>query len=251
MENSELISYLKTVDTATLANAIELLNLRPRSEGFASLDLRCLFPEFGPMCGYAVTAQVETVSLGAPRTEEAYVELFEAVEASPKPAVLVMQEIGGDRDRATHAGEVMATIFTRLGAIGLVSDCGVRDLTGTSAFITSPAAPSPATPVTASSAPAFRSRSPASRFAPAICCMPTRTVSSPSPNPAASGYMNWSIRFWRKSASFLISCAAADSPRRKCEEDSSTRKLSCTRMLTHGGSAWRCVRVWVKGRWDL
>jgi 4-hydroxy-4-methyl-2-oxoglutarate aldolase len=129
MENSELISYLKTVDTATLANAIELLNLRPRSEGFASLDLRCLFPEFGPMCGYAVTAQVETVSLGAPRTEEAYVELFEAVEASPKPAVLVMQEIGGDRDRATHAGEVMATIFTRLGAIGLVSDCGVRDLT--------------------------------------------------------------------------------------------------------------------------
>jgi 4-hydroxy-4-methyl-2-oxoglutarate aldolase len=129
MENTELISYLKAVDTATLANAIELLNLRPRNEGFASLDLRCLFPEFGPMCGYAVTAQVETVTLGAPRTEEAYVELFEAVEASPKPAVLVMQEIGGDRDRATHAGEVMATIFTRLGAIGLVSDCGVRDLT--------------------------------------------------------------------------------------------------------------------------
>jgi len=127
--DAELIAYLKTVDTATLANAIELLNLRPRAEGFASLELRCLFPEFGPMCGYAVTAQVETVTLGAPRTEEAYVELFEAVEASPKPAVLVMQEIGGDRDRATHAGEVMATIFTRLGAIGLVSDCGVRDLT--------------------------------------------------------------------------------------------------------------------------
>ena len=125
----DLIAFLKTVDTATLANAIELLELRPRSEGFASLDLKCLFPEFGPMCGYAVTAQVETVSLGAPKTEEAFVELFEAVERSPHPAVVVMQEIGGDRDRATHAGEVMATIFTRLGAIGLVSDCGVRDLT--------------------------------------------------------------------------------------------------------------------------
>jgi 4-hydroxy-4-methyl-2-oxoglutarate aldolase len=127
--DAELIAYLKTVDTATLANAIELLNLRPRAEGFASLELRCLFPEFGPMCGYAVTAHVETVTLGAPKAEEAYVELFEAVEASPKPAVVVLQEIGGDRDRATHAGEVMATIFTRLGAIGLVSDCGVRDLT--------------------------------------------------------------------------------------------------------------------------
>jgi 4-hydroxy-4-methyl-2-oxoglutarate aldolase len=127
--DTELIAYLKTVDTATLANAVELLNLRPRSEGYASLDLKCLFPEFGPMCGYAVTAHAETVTLGAPKAEEAFVELFEAVERSPKPAVVVMQEIGGDRDRATHAGEVMATIFTRLGAIGLVSDCGVRDLT--------------------------------------------------------------------------------------------------------------------------
>ena len=127
--DTELIAFLKSVDTATLANAAELLNLRPRSEGYASLDLKCLFPDFGPMVGYAVTAQVETVTLGAPKSEEAFVELFEAVERSPKPAVVVLQEIGGDRDRATHAGEIMASIFTRLGAIGLVSDCGVRDLT--------------------------------------------------------------------------------------------------------------------------
>jgi 4-hydroxy-4-methyl-2-oxoglutarate aldolase len=127
--DEKLIAYLKTVDTATLSNAIELLKSRPDSEGFASLELKCLFPEFGPMCGYAVTAQVETVTHGAPKTEEAFVELFEAVERSPKPSIVVMQEIGGDRDRATHSGEVMASVFTRLGAIGLVSDCGVRDLT--------------------------------------------------------------------------------------------------------------------------
>jgi regulator of RNase E activity RraA len=128
-EDEELIAFLKTVDTATVSNAVELLKVRPDAEGFASLDLRCLFPEFGPMCGYAVTAQVETVTHGSPKTEEAFVELFEAVERAPKPSVVVLQEIGGDRDRAAHSGEVMATIFTRLGAIGLVSDCGVRDLT--------------------------------------------------------------------------------------------------------------------------
>jgi regulator of RNase E activity RraA len=128
MADRELIEFLKTVDTATVSNAVELLKARPDSEGFASLELKCLFPEFGPMCGYAVTAQVETVTQGSPKTEEAFVELFEAVERSSKPAVVVLQEIGGDRDRAAHSGEVMATIFTRLGAIGLVSDCGVRDL---------------------------------------------------------------------------------------------------------------------------
>jgi regulator of RNase E activity RraA len=123
-----MIEYLKTVDTPTLSNAIELLDVRPRSEGFAPLQLQCLFPEFGRMAGYAVTAHVETVTAMEPFSGDGYHELFAAVAAAPKPAIVVMQEIGGYGDYAAHCGEVMATIFTRLGAIGLVSDCGVRDV---------------------------------------------------------------------------------------------------------------------------
>ena len=52
----ELLAFLKTVHTDTVSNAIALLKVRPGAEGFASLDLKCLFPEFGPMCGYAITA---------------------------------------------------------------------------------------------------------------------------------------------------------------------------------------------------
>jgi regulator of RNase E activity RraA len=126
--SSSLVEYLKSIDTPTLSNAIEQLHLRPRSEGFTPLQVRCLFPEFGIMCGYAVTAQVETMTEGNPREESGYVQLFEAVERSPKPAVVALQEIGGHPDYATHCGEVMATFFTRLGGIGLVSDCGVRDI---------------------------------------------------------------------------------------------------------------------------
>jgi regulator of RNase E activity RraA len=122
------IEYLKTVDSPTLSNAIEVLKVRPRREGFVPLQIRCLFPEFGRMCGYAVTAQVESVSESEPFDIERFLELYRAVERSPKPAVVVLQEIGGYPDFATHCGEVMATFFTRLGAIGLVSDCGVRDL---------------------------------------------------------------------------------------------------------------------------
>jgi 4-hydroxy-4-methyl-2-oxoglutarate aldolase len=122
------IAYLNTVDTPTLANAIEELKVRPRSDGFAPLGIRCLFSEMGRMCGYAVTAQVETVSRMTPLDRSIFCDLFAAVDASPKPAVVVMQEVGGAPDFATHCGEVMATIFTRLGAIGVVSDCGVRDI---------------------------------------------------------------------------------------------------------------------------
>ena len=122
------IEYLKTVDTPTLSNAIEVLDIRPRESGFTPLQVRCLFPELGRLCGYAVTAQVETVTRMAPLDRGIFTELYRATEASPKPAVIAFQEVGGYPDYAAHCGEVMATFFTRLGAVGLVSDCGVRDI---------------------------------------------------------------------------------------------------------------------------
>jgi regulator of RNase E activity RraA len=126
--NEDRLSYLKSVDSPTLSNAIEELTIRPRHEGFAPETVRCLFPELGRMCGFAVTAQVETVSRMSPLDRTAFVDLFRAVDASPKPAVVVLQEIGAARELSAHCGEVMATIFTRLGAVGLVSDSAVRDI---------------------------------------------------------------------------------------------------------------------------
>jgi regulator of RNase E activity RraA len=125
---SSFLEYLKTVDTPTLSNAIERLKVRPRREGFTPLSVRALFPEFGRMCGYAVTAQVESITIGEPFDIQHFAELYRLVANAPKPAVIVLQEIGGFPDYAAHCGEVMATMFTRLGAIGLVSDCAVRDL---------------------------------------------------------------------------------------------------------------------------
>ena len=122
------IETLRAVDTPTISNAIELLNLRPKEEGFAPLEICCLFPELGRMCGYAVTAQVETVSRTGTKQEETFIELFGATFRSPKPAVIVLQEIGDRPNFAAHSGEVMTTIFMQLGGIGLISDSGVRDL---------------------------------------------------------------------------------------------------------------------------
>lgn len=122
------IEYLKTVDTPTLSNAIEVLDVRPRAQGFTPLQVRCLFPEFGRMVGYAVTAQVETVTQTGPGGPEGHIELYRQLEQMPKPAVIVLQEIGGFPDYAAHCGEVMATFFTKLGAVGLVSDSAVRDI---------------------------------------------------------------------------------------------------------------------------
>jgi regulator of RNase E activity RraA len=121
------VDYLKSVDTPTLSNAIEMLRVRPRSAGFTPYQIRCLFPELGRMVGYAVTAQVETMTEAA-SDRKTFVSLYQAVRESPKPAVVAFQEIGPQPDYAAHCGEVMATNFQRLGAVGLVSDCAVRDI---------------------------------------------------------------------------------------------------------------------------
>jgi len=128
MDYTNCIDYLSTVDTPTLANAVELLGVRPDHEGFTPADIRCLFPELGRMCGYAVTAHVETISQTEPCDNSRFIDLYEAVQRSPKPAVIAFQEVGAHPEYAAHCGEVMGTIFTRLGAIGLVTDCSVRDI---------------------------------------------------------------------------------------------------------------------------
>ena len=125
-----LISQLKKIDTPTLSNAIERLKVRNNTTGFCDSSLKCLFPELGVMCGYAVTAEVETMNPVPEDVDEKrkrYLELCQAVEQSDKPVVVVMKEITAQPKFSTHCGDCTATILKRLGAVGLVSDSAVRD----------------------------------------------------------------------------------------------------------------------------
>lgn len=128
MREADMIEHLKTVDSPTLSNAIELLKVRSSREGFTPVEIRALFPELGRMTGYAVTAQVETLTECYPPSLDLLVELYREVEEAPKPAVVVFQEVGDDPNYAAHCGEERATVFKRQVAIGLVSDCAVRDI---------------------------------------------------------------------------------------------------------------------------
>ena len=124
----ELIEYFKTVDTPTLANAVEVLNIRRRQEGFTPCDIRCIFPEFGRMCGWAATAQVETITEANAHDPTGFQQLFHAVDETRKPTVVVFQELGARPEYAVHCGEIVATVLSRLGAVGMITDGGVRDL---------------------------------------------------------------------------------------------------------------------------
>ena len=126
----EQLEELRAVDSPTVANAIEAFKVRDDTQGFMGMDVRCLTPEFGVMLGYAVTATADSMAPGRSRDRRGHMRLFEAIAASPKPAVLVVHDVGPSRSHACFLGDVIASLSRRLGAIGIVTDGGVRDLDG-------------------------------------------------------------------------------------------------------------------------
>jgi regulator of RNase E activity RraA len=123
----ELLEKLRAIDSPTISNAIELYQVRDRTEGFTGFDIRCLFPDLGVMLGYAVTATCDNRP-GPVAGRQAYFTWLEAIRDAPKPVVCVFQDVSPSRPHSCYFGEVMATCARRLGAIGLVTDGGVRDL---------------------------------------------------------------------------------------------------------------------------
>jgi regulator of RNase E activity RraA len=123
----EELNLLRTINTPTIANAIELLKIRGRGEGFTREPMRCMFPELGVTVGYAVTA---TIRSSTPPHSEGGVTLkayWDHIADYPSPRVVVVQELDQPPAGAWW-GEVNSNIHRALGCIGLVTDGTVRDL---------------------------------------------------------------------------------------------------------------------------
>jgi len=126
----EQLAELRSMDSPTIANAIETFKVRDDTQGFMGMDVACHTPEFGVMVGYAITATANSMAPGRARDRRGLLKLFEAVGAAPKPSILVIKEVGPKPTHSCFLGDVIATITKRLGAIGIVTDGGVRDLEG-------------------------------------------------------------------------------------------------------------------------
>jgi regulator of RNase E activity RraA len=125
---SELIQVLQKIDTPTICNAIEALRNKRDLEGFLGMGIRCLLPKLGTMVGYAVTATVDSSTPDIPKDKEVWFDWTKAMEASPKPSVLVFKDVGPQPLKSAHFGEVMGTIAVRLGTVGIITDGGIRDI---------------------------------------------------------------------------------------------------------------------------
>lgn len=121
------LEFLQRTDSPTIANAIEELDLRKKTEGFLGGEIRSQFPELGSMVGRALTVKM-TNDRGADDQRRNYWTMWETLRAATEPIVLVMADETGQPDRVAYAGEVMSRLAKRLGAVGMVTDGAFRDI---------------------------------------------------------------------------------------------------------------------------
>lgn len=123
------LEKLRAVDTCTVSNAIERLDVRLRNEGFISGAIHCQFPHLPPVAAYAATGRVRTAS--PPMTQRCYydrMDFWSYVASVPEPRILVLQDIDHQPGVGALVGELHASIALALKCVGCVTNGAVRDL---------------------------------------------------------------------------------------------------------------------------
>ena len=137
MENQEIIDALKNFDTPSITNVVATYPSHPLCLGlynpwtenwYTDQTLRCMYPELERTVGYAVTC---VFGLPDPNFSRlSFLDVLEALDASPKPTVLVLQqkfpeELSG---KVGLAGGIMTSAMKSAGCLGVVSNGPSRDL---------------------------------------------------------------------------------------------------------------------------
>ena len=126
----DLIAVLKSIDTPTVCNALELLVPDRRGYGFTTKPLVCTRPELGPVVGIARTATIRAAHPSDSDSNQAYARdtYYAYIDEGPKPSVVVIQDLDDERGYGSFWGEVNSNIHKGLGCDAVITNGSVRDL---------------------------------------------------------------------------------------------------------------------------
>jgi regulator of RNase E activity RraA len=127
---ADLIAELKSVDTPTVCNALELLVPDRRGYGFTTRPLVCTRPDLGPVVGIARTATIRAAHPGDAHADPASVRdaYYAYIDEGPKPSVVVIQDLDDEPGYGSYWGEVNSNIHKGLGCDAVITNGSVRDL---------------------------------------------------------------------------------------------------------------------------
>ena len=125
--SSAKLEALRKIPSPTIANAIETFHVRPRGEGVTDTRIRCQFPEFGALLGYACTATIISAKRAPKRRKVSRTDYWAYTQKFAGPKITVVQDLSRAPGGA-YWGEVNSSIHLALGSRGVITNGSVRDL---------------------------------------------------------------------------------------------------------------------------
>ncbi|MBF9020691.1 RraA family protein [Rhodobacterales bacterium HKCCA1058] len=128
--DQDLLTLLRSVDTPTVCNAIEVAQGRRGFNAFTRGTMSASDPK-GVIVGYAVTAQI--AALEPPKESPEIIRVrrmayYKAMSEAPKPSIAVVEDLDYPQSIGAYWGEVNTTIHKGFGMSGALTNGVIRDL---------------------------------------------------------------------------------------------------------------------------
>ena len=129
--NKDLLNLLRSVDTPTVCNAIEVAQGKRGFSAFTRGTMLCSAPDAPPVVGYAITAKIQAVN---PPTEPPEVirarrmAYYKSMAEGANPSVAVIEDTDFPHAIGAFWGEVNTTIHKGFGMSGALTNGVMLDL---------------------------------------------------------------------------------------------------------------------------
>jgi regulator of RNase E activity RraA len=132
MPSKSELEFLRSIDTPTVCNLVEIVVPERRGHGYTVKHLHCPFPELAPIVGFAKTVTFkakDAVPLGQAGYMQKRLDYLDYVAAAPRPSIMVMEDLDGEHaGYGAFWGEVQSNVHKALGALGVVTNGSIRDI---------------------------------------------------------------------------------------------------------------------------
>jgi regulator of RNase E activity RraA len=122
-------AFLRSIDTPTVCNLIEIVAPNRRGAGYTVSHLHCPFPDLPPMVGFAKTVTIRARDkVSGPSYMQKRMDYLDYVAAAPRPSVVVIEDKDDPPGYGAFWGEVQTNVHTALGCLGTITNGSVRDI---------------------------------------------------------------------------------------------------------------------------